>query len=657
MIYHTFAPAKGVAYAVLALAWAGSCSFARAAQENSDESAAVEDTVLAPVTVSAHGGLAVPYDTTGVSVTVLDAAEMRSKGITNLSDALTTVPGVAALPGGGANQRGNVSNISVRGMSKDSAVMPMIDGMRVGSVGSSSLVSANTFARTNLFDLETVEVLRGAQGATYGCGSMGGVVYMETPEGAGVCTQRLFNEGGSHDSYTGNLMVQGAMDKLSYFLSSTYEHTNNDLRFADGSRPDVKHAGRYTNYAQAVRLDYRLNEATKATMTYRREDAEFGYAGRYMGWLSAYPYSFRTNLATAKIQTTVDRRWTTNFMTGYSGTDNMLGHGYNENTRNVQTEWRHAYKWNERHTTTAGLAWNRRQYTVDSGEGKRNTNRNLENVYGFFGEHSYSPSAQTTHSLALRWDESNLFDHLLTARLSTSRKFNRDRTRVFGSVGQGYNAPSAFQRMNGTATVWGTPYTGNPDLDCETTRSMDVGAEQEWLTGHFASATYFLQRTEDAITSVWNGSGVTWINNPSHTTSQGVELSLHGTWESAWNTGYTLSYTYTQPKDSNDRQPGSTMRQVWSADVHTSPTEHLTAGVGLSAASGRRDFDSYDRRPLDSYYTLRCYASYEVNEHLRLHVRVENLTDQKFVTEGSAWVQDSILCAGASVHGGCTLSF
>ena len=41
-------------------------------------------TELAPITVSAHGGSSIPYDSTGVSVTVLDVEELREEGITYL---------------------------------------------------------------------------------------------------------------------------------------------------------------------------------------------------------------------------------------------------------------------------------------------------------------------------------------------------------------------------------------------------------------------------------------------------------------------------------------------------------------------------------------------------------------------------------------------
>jgi iron complex outermembrane receptor protein len=138
---------------------------------------------------------------------------------------------------------------------------------------------------------------------------------------------------------------------------------------------------------------------------------------------------------------------------------------------------------------------------------------------------------------------------------------------------------------------------------------------------------------------------------PGHWTSQGVELALCGDFGDAWNTGYKLAYTYTQPKQQDDSEIPNSCRQVWSAELHTSPLQGLTTGLGLTAASGRRDWDA---SRMDSYYSLRWFAQYEVNESLTLHLRVENLTNQKFVTDSSS---GNILAPGTSVYGGCTLTF
>lgn len=645
------APLRGAFRTVVpVLLLAGGCPASHAADEVNAE--------LPSITVSAHAGGKIAHDATGVSVTVLDIDELRQEGIYSAAEAMTTVPGVYTLNGGGENQRGNICNVVIRGLSSGDSYMPMMDGMRLSGISGSGIQSSNVMARTNLFDVGTLEVLRGAQGAMHGGSSMAGVIYMETPKGnADKPALSLFNEGGSHDSYTGNVTAQGERENLAWFLSSTYEHTNNDLTLANGDKVGGKHAGRYENLAQALRLDYQTTKNTTLTATYRREDAAYHYANRY----GVTPYSFRTNLVTAKADTKLSRALSSSLMAGYYGSDSMLGHGWYSDLRHVQVEWSNAYKWNKQHTTVAGFSWVRSQYGVDSvyETSSRNTERNLDNTYGIFAEHRFAPRKGWDNTLAARLDQSSHFDSRSNLRAATAYRFNREQTRLFGSVGQSYRAPGSFQYSNSTYFNGNTIYRGNPQLDCSTALAFDAGAEHDLDSRHTLKLTFFHTRIEDAIETIPINEGYyTYRNASGHRTARGVEISLEGTWEEYANTGYTLSCTLTEPKDFGDKQIPASARQTWKADIHTSPMEGLTTGIGLSAATGRSNFDGYPTAKLDSFYTLRWYAQYKVNEHLTLHARVENLTNQKYIIE-SDWQdpQYSFISAGISFYGGCTLKF
>lgn len=637
-------PFKGAACAVLALALAGTCAFAQSAPA-ADDAATPTETELAPVTVSAHDGLAVPYDQTGVSVSILNIPELKKEGIYSLTEALTTVPGVLVQPGGGDNQRGNVSHTTIRGISSSTSILPMIDGMRIFNSGGGGNLTPNLVARTDLFTLGNVEVLKGAQGALYGNGAQAGVIFMETPEGKGKPSFSLFNEAGSFDTYTGNATAQGQVGKLSYFVSATYNHTNNDLHFADGTKGEGKHAGKYDGWNEAVRLDYQANDTNKLTFTYRRDDSEFHYGTKNYG---IYSYDFRSNLVTGKWQSQLTDKWTSSLMAGYFGYDANFGSGALENVRNVQIEWRNAYKWNEQNTTTGGFSWSRSKY-----DSAGSTYNSLDNLYSLFVEHRYTPVKNWDNSLALRWDESNLYDSKFTFRAASNYKFNKERTRAFASVGSGYRAPGSFQRSNATLISYGTKWTGNPDLDCEKSLDVDWGIEQQLAPDHYISATLFWSQIENAIASFYKPDWSASFDNVGHYTMQGVEIALRGTFEKNWNTGYQIGWTYTQPKDGEDQQIVWSARQVWSADIHTSPLEGLTTGIGLAAAVGR--YGLYGN--VDNYYTLRWYAQYEVNERLTFHVRIENLTNQKFVTEEYYTTTDSIINPGIGIFGGCTIKF
>ncbi|MBQ9835822.1 MAG: TonB-dependent receptor [Akkermansia sp.] len=643
----------GATEVVLAVAMAGGCAYAEAED--------VVEAELPPVVAAAHDGIEIPYDRTGVSVTVLDAEKEREAGRYKLSDSLGTVPGVYILPGGGNNQRGNIANIAIRGMSSATETLPMVDGMRIFNATGSSNLTPNIMGRANMFDVKQVEVLRGAESATYGGGAMGGVIFMETPEGEGCPGMRLFNEYGSFDSYTGNATFQGRVADTAFFISSTFECSNNDIGYADGSSPQVSHAGEYENYSQALRLDHYLTQDTQLTLTYRREDAAYNYytPDPYYGGLQ--PYTFRTNLMTAKIRSKLTESWRSSLMVGYFGSDYMFGHGNYYDTRNVQLEWRNAYKWCEHHTTTAGFTWMRSQYD-GTNNGELTPYSGLENTYGLFAEHLYSPTNQWDNSIALRLDQSNIFDAHFTARTASSYRFNNENTRLFGSIGTGYRAPGSMQRSNAAVPYYGTTYHGNPSLECEDSVSFDIGIEHQYIQGHYASATYFWERKTNAISETYVTNPTTWesdayfYNSSAHWTIQGIELALRGDFGDAWDSGYKVSASITQPKAAQNKQIPYTARQTWAADVHTTPVKGLTTGIGLIAAVGR----TFATRA-DNYYTLRWYANYKLNEQLSFHLRVENLTGQKYTIEQGyeGWGSSvpDMVNAGVGIYGGCTVSF
>ncbi len=620
----------------------------------------VQNTELPPITVSAHGGLAIPYDSTGVSVEVVDIAQMKREGIYTAAEALTTLPGVYITPGGGTNQKGNVAPVVIRGMSSDSYTSTMIDGMRLASNGGDTVITSNVLGRTDLFTLSNLELLKGSQGAVYGGGAMGGVIFMETPEGKGEPSLTLFQDVGSHDSYTGNIVTQGRSQNLAWFLAASYTRTDNDVQQANGNTSAHRNAFESESRSEVLRLDYFPNEDNQLTITYRREDSEFGYDSMDPFWPAYNHYRFRSSLFTLKWQTKPTKELTSSMMAGYYCFDADYGGGYLQDMRNFQLEWRNEYRLNDAHTTTASLAWNRNDFDCLSGGTTDNQYKNQENIIGLSVEHRYTPTQNWNISLAGRLDHSNVHDALFSTRAAASYSFNNAQTRVFSSVGTGYRAPSSFQR---STAVFRSPfgaYIGNPDLSCEQSVSVDAGIEHHLTENHRLSLTFFHEQRTDAIKPVWDQELMAsrYVNTPGHWTCVGAEVALQGSFASAMDAGYKLSWTYTQPKTSDDTQIPSSVRQTWVADVHCSPFTDLTTGFGFVAAVGRSHYAEQPYSKLDNYYSLRWYAQYKLNEHVTLHMAVENLTNQKYVTEGHYMDPAySFISAGTTIHAGCTVTF
>lgn len=99
------------------------------------------------------------------SVTVITQKQIEERGATSLSEILSTTPGITIRAGEGGVQAGD--NIYIRGF--DASTETMIDGIR-----NSSRTSYESF------NLESVEVTRGSDGAEAGAGAEGGSVNLNT---------------------------------------------------------------------------------------------------------------------------------------------------------------------------------------------------------------------------------------------------------------------------------------------------------------------------------------------------------------------------------------------------------------------------------------------------------------------------------------------
>lgn len=180
------------AIAVGLAAFAGQSSLAESAKkEDSKPSASSETMQVMPELTMASHFTGVPYNRSGVSVSIINPEEFQKAAIETLTGALSQTPGVFTLDGGGTWQRGSVSNTVIRGMNKETYTLTMVDGMRISDVNMSG---NKLLGITNLFTVGNVEVVKGAQGAVFGSGAIGGVVAMDTPEGEGDPVTRILRK-------------------------------------------------------------------------------------------------------------------------------------------------------------------------------------------------------------------------------------------------------------------------------------------------------------------------------------------------------------------------------------------------------------------------------------------------------------------------------
>jgi len=227
----------------------------------------------------------------------------------------------------------------------------------------------------------------------------------------------------------------------------------------------------------------------------------------------------------------------------------------------------------------------------------------------------------------VRYDEHETFGGEMTYRLAPSFELAKAGTRLKGSVGTGFKAPSLYQ-LYAPATAWGP--TGNADLDPETSLGWDAGVEQAIIPGVLTlGVTYFASDVKDLIEFV-NG-----YENVSEVDDRGVEVmaSLAPT----DNLTVNATYTYTEAENKTTgaqliRIPKdrATLSVAYDINVRT----RVNAMVLYVGEREDRYFDSTMFTSLDvkadAYTVVNLAANFDLTDNVTLFGRVDNVFDEAY---------------------------
>jgi len=561
------------------------------------------------------------------TVTALDPVELQNQGIHQLRDALNASPGVISTSAGG--QTGAVSSLFIRG-TKTADSQVVIDGMRLSD---SNSPLGNLLSGSRTYDVGSIEVLRGPQGAIYGGESIGGVLWMETPRGSGDPRASATFEAGSFHSLAARAMFQGRSGDLNYHLSGGYEETDNDgpnQHFHQGST--------------ALRLEGKIDEIWTLGTTFRAVDSFYQNSG---GIEAPFGSDDRLDSALATVYAIgkISDIWTARFHAGYhqesydsdyidfwSGLP--ANYGTDLEAFSISTDHEITLAENLRLLAGAFVHLDSYQSTIGVDEsGDR---------YGLHSVLEWDPVDNLTTTAALRWEDYDSFGDELTWRFGSIYRFEKSGTSLRAGVGRSFRAPSYTDLYYDS--FW---YDPNPDLKAQTSIGWDIGIEQKIGERHTLEIIWFNNRIEDAIDSYYFDADTgqsTAINLPGKTTTDGLELGLRGDWlDNALS--YRLAWTYLHRSLSD--QP----RNAVSGALDWKPADKALVGIGATYLSDH----SWGGGPLDSYLLVRIHGSYQLTENVKLHARVENVFDEDY--ELSSFYGTTVKGAGTGLYAGITFDW
>lgn len=307
---------------------------------------------------------------TPVAISKLSAAEIRDAKPVLMAELLNKIPGVVML-----NYNNEQHAMAIRQpMGTSAYFLYMEDGVPLRPMG---IFNHNALIETNIFNISSIEVVRGPASSVYGPEAVGGAINIITHRPTAITTAKVGIQGDQWGykrfQYGGGGMIS---KKLGFYISGFESRQRNAWQtFSDYDKSSVN-----------ARIDYTLNRKTRMTLAFSGNEYYSDMTGS-VDSLSFYSrdYASTTDFTYRKVHSqrtrfTISHHWHQNHET-------QVTVGYRDNY--IEQNPNYAIRW------TSGN-------TVASGEVNRNT--------------FYSTIALVQHSARFRFLDARLltgatFDH------------------------------------------------------------------------------------------------------------------------------------------------------------------------------------------------------------------------------------------------------
>lgn len=592
----------------------------------------------------------VAREASGSSVSVLDADYLEQNQVRLVSDVLRDIPGVAVTRSGGA---GAPTQVRIRGAEANQTLV-FIDGIEVNDVANSGEYN---FANLLNLEIERVEVLRGAQSALWGSDAMGGVINIVTKKGKGALNGKVTVEGGSYSTHQESLSINAGTDDYHYALSGTLLNTDG-ISTASEARGNTEKDG-YKNATVNFKSGIQVLDNLSVDLVLRHLDADVD-TDAFVGGIGAVDSdeNSETTQQSGKLSAKLDlmdEQWSHSLGVSVNDTDNKL---FNSGALYYTTEGKKLkYEYQTDFFLTSSLMDkddfdHRFTFAAEHEEedfyskGFSTTDKEMD-MSGFVLEYGADIGERFYVTVSGRRDLNSLFQNANTYRLTFAGWAN-DNVRIHTSNGTGIKNPTMFELFGFTPN-----YTGNSELRPEKNTTWDLGSEYhvDALDG-YVDLTYFHTDVDNLIV----GAGNTAINLPSDSKIQGVELSMVSNPTESLRIDGSFTYTDTDDGNGNElvRRPKHTA-SINGSYLLSNDQTRITAGAQYVGKRDDYQFDAFFNRTqvtLSEYTLVNVALSHQINEHVELFGRVNNLLDEEYeevLTYGTMGINGMV---GITVKGG-----
>lgn len=551
------------------------------------------------------------------AVEVIDRAQIERSQAQSLPQLLQGHAGVQTVNQGGP---GKLSSVFLRGTDSDHLLV-LVDGVRVGST------TAGTAALQDLplAQIERIEIVRGPHSGLYGADAIGGVIHVFTRGGGKPGTVLRAHAGvGSHGWQDAGAGLDWRGQRG--WLGADVAHQQTDgidacrvatpTPFSGGcfiAQPQPDRDG-YRNRSLSLRGGWQPVDALELRLQGLRAEGRNDFDGDFIDRSDTLQQVLGGRLAW-----TASERVRVSLSAGRNTdiSDNALqGMGVNRyrSTRDsagLQLDWDLAAQ----HAISAGLDWQRDAADVADAFSPFAAER--DNRAGFV-QYRGQWNRQSLQA-AVRHDDNAQFGGHGTGHVAWGLQLN-DAWRLNARYGTAFKAPS-FNDLY-------FPFFGNPDLQPETARSVELGLRHAPGSQWHWQAQLYRTRIDDLIAfDVASGKPA----NLDAAQIQGAEFTMQGDM-SGWQWSTQLGYTHALSVGGFADGAWLPRRARWSGRIDLD-RRHGDWSWGVSAVGqGRRYDDVANTLPLGGYGTLDARVAWQPSAQWQLQAGVRNLLDKTYET-------------------------
>lgn len=576
----------------ITLALTTGATLAQTKQDKTKNSDAIEHLII----VSSR--VAIPLREIATSVSVVTKSEIEARGYANLTDVLRSEPSISATNSGGV---GSTTSLRVRG-EEGYRTQVRLDGIEISDPTGTQI--GPQLAHLQSANISRVEILRGSQGLAYGADA-GGVINIQSGQYDEKIAGSVSAEYGRYDTRNLAADVGGENEKFDYYLSASDYDTNG---FNSRVNDESQDSDGYKNTTLHARIGYQATDALKLNLVTRNNQGDgeyddfFGAPGNNTN--STEQSHFRLNANYIISNSVHDLAYGKTFIERES-----LSPSFDFFTKGSieRIEYIGQTTVNDDTNLVYGFDWKAESIT---------SNGQSRNNKGYYAEYQGELINNLFITAGVRHDDNDDFGEHTSYRLSSAYiwALGDNELKLRGAYGTGFRAPSLSEVQLNSFTAL------NHILKEEQTEGYEAGLEYSTQVGSRFEIVYFDQKIEDSIFYASTDEGYQQDIGTSNST--GIELIADIKLNTVW--GITANYTYNDATDTAGEQRRRRPKHIANLGFYYNEDKWTVS------ANVRLVQDIVDRGTLEDYDIFDLSARYQVNKHLVIYARVENLLDHEY---------------------------